>query len=220
MLTSNDALLTKVYAEQLGYFKDPFCAPFLQQKRKMFPIINRGTWARVYSIRQVIRRFLDQFPYSNIVSLGAGYDSTFFWLKSQKLTTDVTYVEIDFLDVVTKKIKTIKTHPLLRDLVSDQETSLAADDSINSKDYKLIAGDVRDTQLLVQILSCVDVSKPTLILTECLLIYMKSEDSEKLLHTISGLFPHIALLNYEMINPDDQFGRVMIENLEERGCSL
>jgi hypothetical protein len=51
MLTSNDALLTKVYAEQLGYFKDPFCAPFLQQKRKMFPIINRGTWARVYSIR-------------------------------------------------------------------------------------------------------------------------------------------------------------------------
>ena len=49
---------------------------------------------------------------------------------------------------------------------------------------------------------------------------MKSEDSEKLLHTISGLFPHVALLNYEMINPDDQFGRVMIENLEERGCSL
>jgi len=30
MMTSNDALLTKVYAEQLGYFKDPYCAPFLQ----------------------------------------------------------------------------------------------------------------------------------------------------------------------------------------------
>ena len=135
--------------------------------------------------------------------MGAGYDSTFFWLKSQNLTTEVTYVEIDFLDVVTKKIKTIKTHSLLRDLVTDQETSLVADDSINSKDYKLIAGDVRDSQLLVQILSCVDASKPTLILTECLLIYMKSDDSEKLLHTISGLFPHVALLNYEMINPDD-----------------
>jgi hypothetical protein len=64
--------------------------------------------------------------------LGAGYDSTFFWLKSQNLTTEVTYVEIDFLDVVTKKIKTIKTHSLLRDLVTDQEISLAADDSINS----------------------------------------------------------------------------------------
>ncbi len=49
---------------------------------------------------------------------------------------------------------------------------------------------------------------------------MKSEDSEKLLHTLSGLFQNIVMLNYEMINPDDQFGRVMIENLEERGCSL
>ncbi len=58
------------------------------------------------------------------------------------------------------------------------------------------------------------------MLTECLLIYMKSEDSEKLLHTLSGIFQNIVMLNYEMINPDDQFGRVMIENLEERGCSL
>jgi hypothetical protein len=49
---------------------------------------------------------------------------------------------------------------------------------------------------------------------------MKSEDSEKLLHTLSGIFQNIVMLNYEMINPDDQFGRVMIENLEERGCSL
>lgn len=83
MQTSNDALLTKVYAEQLGYFKDPYGAPFLQTKRKMLPIINRGTWTRVYSIRQVIKRFIANYPVCNIVSLGAGFDSTFFWLKSQ-----------------------------------------------------------------------------------------------------------------------------------------
>ena len=29
MQTSQDALMTKVYAESLGYFKDPYCAPFL-----------------------------------------------------------------------------------------------------------------------------------------------------------------------------------------------
>jgi hypothetical protein len=51
MMTSNDALVTKVYAESLGYFKDPYAAVFLPQKRKMFPIINRGTWARVYAVR-------------------------------------------------------------------------------------------------------------------------------------------------------------------------
>lgn len=151
----------------------------------------------------MIRRFLEQFPDSNIVSLGAGYDSTFFWLKSQNLTTGITYVEIDFPDVVVKKIKTIKLHPLLKDLIANQETSLSTDDSINSEEYKLFAGDVRDSSLLTQILSCLDSKKPTLILTECLLIYMKSEDSENLLNTISGLFPQVVILNYEMINPND-----------------
>ena len=76
----------------------------------MFPIINRGTWARVYSIRQVIKRFLDIYPCSNIVSLGAGYDSTFFWLKSLKLLSEVQYVELDFDDVVRKKVKIINAN--------------------------------------------------------------------------------------------------------------
>ena len=122
MQTSNDALLTKVYAEQLGYFKDPYCAPFLQTKRKMLPIINRGTWTRVYSIRQVIKRFIAQHPVSNIISLGSGYDSSFFWLKNQQLSKDVCYIEMDFDDVVTKKIKTIKNTPILRELVVDWES--------------------------------------------------------------------------------------------------
>lgn len=47
MATSNDALVTKVYAAMLGYFQDDYAKLFLQNKRKMFPIINRGTWTRV-----------------------------------------------------------------------------------------------------------------------------------------------------------------------------
>lgn len=83
MQTSQDALFTKVYAEHLGYFKDPFCKVFLKNKKKMYPIINRGTWARVHAIRRIIHQFLSVYgdQQVNIVSLGAGYDSTFFWLK-------------------------------------------------------------------------------------------------------------------------------------------
>ena len=58
MLTSNDALTTKVYAESMGYFKDEFCAKFARGKKKMMPIINRGTWTRVHAIRQVLLRFI------------------------------------------------------------------------------------------------------------------------------------------------------------------
>lgn len=64
------------------------------------PIINRGSWARVYSIRQVILRFQKLFEKVNIVSLGAGYDSTYFWLKSLKLDTQIDYIEIDFPQLI------------------------------------------------------------------------------------------------------------------------
>lgn len=73
----------------------------------MFPIINRGTWARVYSIRQILQRFLTQYGADNgtgdakmvnVLSLGAGYDSTYFWLKKAEpeIASKVDYIEIDF----------------------------------------------------------------------------------------------------------------------------
>jgi len=43
------------------------------------------------------------FPKVNILSLGAGYDSTYFWLKSQNLATEIDYIEVDFPDLVQKK---------------------------------------------------------------------------------------------------------------------
>ena len=109
MTTSNDALTTKVSAEKLGYFKDEFCALFSRNSRKLLPIMNRGTWARVASIRQVICRFLEANKGKsrvNIVSLGAGYDSTYWWLKQNDPQIDehLDWIEIDFPDVVSKKI--------------------------------------------------------------------------------------------------------------------
>ena len=82
MTTSQDALMTKHQAELMGYFNDGFIIPFVQKKKKMLPMINRGTWARLYSIRQIIQKFLSENTQNvNVVSLGAGFDSTYFWLK-------------------------------------------------------------------------------------------------------------------------------------------
>jgi hypothetical protein len=49
----------------------------------MYPIINRGTWARVFAIRQIISKFLlayQNYDHVNILSLGAGYDVNYFWI--------------------------------------------------------------------------------------------------------------------------------------------
>lgn len=59
MATSFDALATKVYASKLTYFNDPYVQLFAgKSTRKMYPIINRGTWARVQAYRQTIMNFV------------------------------------------------------------------------------------------------------------------------------------------------------------------
>ncbi len=79
------------------------------------PIINRGTWSRVYTYRQTLTKFLrayESFPRVNIISLGAGYDTNYFWIQDSivneelpvSLSGKVTMIEIDFHEVVSKKI--------------------------------------------------------------------------------------------------------------------
>ena len=68
-----------------------------------------------------------------------------------------------------------------------------------------------------------DKSKPTLVLTECLLVYLKNEDSNKIIQWCSSFFneaPFVGILNYEMIEPFDAFGQTMVNNLRDRGCDL
>lgn len=56
-----------------------------------------------------------------------------------------------------------------------------------------------------------------MVLTECLLVYLKPEDSISILRTLSTLFTgDLLFLNYEMIHPGDAFGKIMLENLEVR----
>lgn len=64
----------------------------------------------------------------------------------------------------------------------------------------------------------VDPSIPTLLLSECVLVYLKPEESRSILTFFKDHFKgDLAFLNYEMINPNDPFGRTMLENLEVRG---
>ena len=64
----------------------------------------------------------------------------------------------------------------------------------------------------------VDPSIPTLLLSECVLVYLKPEESRSILTFFKDHFKSdLAFLNYEMINPNDPFGRTMLDNLEVRG---
>jgi hypothetical protein len=138
----------------------------------------------------------------------------------EALRDKITVVEIDFHEVITKKIAVIKKCQNLQDLIkteAEKDINVIHERHINSHLYKLFSQDLRETDILQQNLTNlgVDFDAPTLIITECLLVYLRKEDSEKILTCLSSLFRnYLIYVNYEMIHPGDAFGKVMLDNLE------
>lgn len=65
-----------------------------------------------------------------------------------------------------------------------------------------------------------DFSLPTLFITECVLVYMQNEHSNKLLSYLSENFKLCSFVSYEQVNLDDKFGEIMLANMELRSCKL
>jgi len=79
--TAQDALFSKICASKLGYFTDDYSHLFTKSTKKMMPLINRGTWTRVFSVRSLVNNFIEKFKDTKvqILSLGAGLDTNFFY---------------------------------------------------------------------------------------------------------------------------------------------
>ena len=179
-----------------------------------------------------------------VLSLGAGSDTLYFKLKAAH-QAPFRYVEVDFPVAAQRKAATIRRHPKLMSLVSakahqfseeqhqtllqqaesraQSTDSLTASLALPSSDYTLLGADLRDLTAFEQTLreANFDFSLPTLILSECVLIYMPPTDSAHLLHFLtSRLTGGCMIWTYEQIHPFDAFGQTMISNLKNRGCSL
>ncbi len=68
---------------KLGYYKDEYVKHFVRDHIRRPPLINRGYYSRVSGFRKIIKQFLSATTsgFKQIVSLGAGFDTTFWILK-------------------------------------------------------------------------------------------------------------------------------------------
>ena len=72
--------------------------------------------------------------------------------------------------------------------------------------YKLCSCDVREGDILKKKFADygVDANLPTMIITECLMIYMRGQESTAIYKWLREFFiGDLVSLNFEMINPDD-----------------
>uniref|UniRef100_A0A3Q1MCK3 Leucine carboxyl methyltransferase 1 n=1 Tax=Bos taurus TaxID=9913 RepID=A0A3Q1MCK3_BOVIN len=219
--TCEDASICKRFAVSIGYWQDPYIQHLVRlSKERKAPEINRGYFARVHGVSQLTKAFLRKTECNcQILNLGAGMDTTFWMLKDEDLLPR-KYFEIDFPMI---------PHPLKLQSLPDQfllklPSLLAFTDGhmLDSTRYAIIGADLRDIADLEEKLKKCNMSTqlPTLLIAECVLVYMTPEQSANLLKWAANSFEAAMFINYEQVNMGDRFGQIMIENLRRRQCDL
>ncbi|KAJ5774824.1 Cutinase [Penicillium paradoxum] len=260
--TDNDASVSRLSAVELGYLEDAYATALTPAgcATRRLPIINRGTYVRTTAIDQLVARFLGPSSPENthkkqIISLGAGSDTRFFRLLSSRQTPDFVYHELDFAVNATAKIRAIRSAPILQRVLGIESSEVSsrknngvtvseAGDALHSPSYHVHPVDLRSLWACSDpavALPGVDTTLPTLLISECCLIYLSPLEAEKVVafftqrlfgtgHTSSGpddslqvkqsgITP-LGLILYEPIRPNDPFGQVMVSNLATRGLQL
>ena len=235
-----------------GYFRDDFVQFFVRTPVPRPVIINRGYYTRHAILRSIILSFLKATVSSSkkqgqvcrqVLSLGAGFDTTFFQLSKDGLIDGETkWVEMDLQEVTQRKTTIIdRTTGLQCAVFGHQGRNLQRDDHdealrsdsmdstldirkgyISTRRYALLPADLRSVEQVQQALNAaaLDGELPTMIVAECVLVYMGISHSNKLLSLLCQYFPRSVCAIYEQVNPNDAFGQQMMLNLNCRGCPL
>ncbi|RMZ89546.1 hypothetical protein DV736_g3228, partial [Chaetothyriales sp. CBS 134916] len=225
-------------AVDAGYLDDPF-AKLLNgagEVARRLPLMNRGTYLRTTAIDQVVSTFLASAPpgRKQIISLGAGSDTRYFRLKHKQPNVDLLYHELDFAANTRTKILGLRSAPFAAAVKSLCHIDIRSpvfeitDDGsrLKSPAYNIHPQDLRLLAPGKPALPDIDATLPTLLISECCLIYLNPDHADAVLQYFcnNGLFSPssvpLAIVIYEPIRPNDPFGRTMIRNLTARGIQL
>uniref|UniRef100_A0A0E0DWG5 [phosphatase 2A protein]-leucine-carboxy methyltransferase n=1 Tax=Oryza meridionalis TaxID=40149 RepID=A0A0E0DWG5_9ORYZ len=225
--TNDDAAASKLSCVNKGYMKDDYVHFFVRRTTKRAPIINRGYYARWSVLRKLLHQFLSAGNGSNdqnrkqILSLGAGFDTTFFQLQDEGIAPYL-YVELDFKEVTSKKAAIINHYSQMKEKLGPEASISIEKGEVRSAHYKLFSADIRDIPKLDSVIQMaeMDPTLPTFIIAECVLIYLDPDSTSSIVSWASDKFSTAIFFLYEQIHPDDAFGEQMIINLESRGCPL
>ena len=116
-------------AVKKGYVNDPFLSYFVRKPQNRAPLINRGYYSRVAAVDVIYQRFVaiasrTGTGRSQVVSLGAGFDTTFFRSRMEGSAASL-YFEVDFPEVTARKAAIFRKHALLQRVIAGQRVTVA-----------------------------------------------------------------------------------------------
>ncbi|CAN8005666.1 unnamed protein product [Ixodes pacificus] len=217
--TNDSCVISKHSMTCRGYETDDFLHYFVSKPARRSPLINRGYYVRAKCVSRLLLKYCSFLGKQScqILSIGAGFDTTFFRLKSAGvLPTQCRYFEIDLALVVAKKTEVINGSSELSELVgSPVEPGIWTDYCILNQDLCDLAGleaSLSNAKFLFSV--------PTLLLSECVLSYVDTKHSDKLVAWTARKFQDVMFVVYEQIRPYDAFGIVMLRHFATLGSPL
>ncbi|CAG5083421.1 Oidioi.mRNA.OKI2018_I69.PAR.g10375.t1.cds [Oikopleura dioica] len=230
--TAVDAISCKIYAVKHGYYEDDALLKLLSRgtdTERKSPEIARGTWARVQGTRQELRRFYEKNASRRkvVINCGAGFDTTFWWAKSEGLFKDGEdlWFDLDMEAVVRQRIRRLRM-PAAKSLVSSLQNLKITDSKLASDAYQIRVLDMKRSEESAKLIEeikeeyQIDDQTDVCLIFECVLVYMPTETSGRFLKAAADDFENLKVISYEQLNLNDRFGTVMLENLVQRGCGL
>ena len=142
------------------------------------------------------------------------------------------WVELDHRTIVSRKAELIQRHAeaFASVLVDPRAHTSDIDNSIvfSADGYRMCAADLRDEAAVRSALdeAGLDRSRPTLVLAECVLVYLPPAAAKSVLEVVRSRLDAATVVVYEMIRTgdatrrSDPFGDQMVFHLAQRGLPL
>ncbi|KAG0688068.1 tRNA methyltransferase ppm2 [Pichia californica] len=234
---TNDSSIVSKRSVEILYNKHvekeakPYFHYFVKKTPRRTPVINRGYWIRMKSIRMAIEKIIEQQPKNqriNIINLGCGYDPLpFQLLDDAKFSNRNIYcIDVDFPELIGYKSQMIKLAPELVELIGPEvDASGIPGIDIQTLKYATMGCDLTNRDLYCKQLDSFKANNSTttnIFIAEVSLAYMTPETANPIINT-SSQFSNSHFLILEQLMPSGEnhpFAKRMINHFKKMEAPL
>lgn len=203
---------------------------FVKKVPRRSPVINRGYWIRMRSIRMAVEKIISQQPLGqriNIINLGCGYDPLpFQLLDDQNINQKNLFcIDIDYPELAGYKSQMIKMAPELMEITGNEVEKTHSGVAFQSGNYALLGCDLTDKELYTEQLAslkALEINTTNIFIAEVSLAYMTPETANPIIKTSSS-FSNSHFLILEQLMPKGEnhpFAKRMVNHFKKMEAPL